>query len=323
MALIVQDFIKPRKNTRPQFLLVDVRGIVVHYTATPKATALNERNYFNDGAGGRSASAHIFVDKNEARQVIPFNEVAYHANDHKCKIPALTATTKYYKQGDANLTTIGVEMCIEKDGSLHPDTVKRTVEVVAKLCATFNLTDKNIYRHYDITGKNCPAMWVDKPAEFISFKQSVKGKLSGETTATAPVEDAKAHVVAKDDTLYSIAKMYKLSVDELKSLNGLKTNTIHIGDRLIVKKPDATLYMLPEGVLRKGDRGSEVIKLQKALVAIKFYPDKEGKNFGIDGIFGKDTLNALTRFQKVYTPYLVDGIYGQQTKEKLNELLNK
>jgi N-acetylmuramoyl-L-alanine amidase len=36
----------------------------------------------------------------------------------------LKATAPYYKNGGANLTSIGIEMCVEKDGTIHGSTVK-------------------------------------------------------------------------------------------------------------------------------------------------------------------------------------------------------
>ncbi len=43
------------------------------------------------------------------------------------------------------------------------------------------------------------------------------------------------HTVKKGETLYGIARMYNLTVDELKSNNNLKGNTISIGQELNVK----------------------------------------------------------------------------------------
>ncbi|MFC2110466.1 glucosaminidase domain-containing protein [Bacteroidota bacterium] len=45
----------------------------------------------------------------------------------------------------------------------------------------------------------------------------------------------KTHKIRKGDTLYSISKKHKLSVDELKSLNNLNSNTISIGEYLRVE----------------------------------------------------------------------------------------
>lgn len=43
------------------------------------------------------------------------------------------------------------------------------------------------------------------------------------------------HTVAKGDTLYNISRRYDLTVDELKRLNNLSSNIIHIGQKLKVK----------------------------------------------------------------------------------------
>lgn len=48
------------------------------------------------------------------------------------------------------------------------------------------------------------------------------------------------YAVKSGDTLYSIAKKHNLSVNELKTLNNLKTNTIYIGQKLIVEKVSAS-----------------------------------------------------------------------------------
>jgi len=42
--------------------------------------------------------------------------------------------------------------------------------------------------------------------------------------------------VVKGDTLYSIAKSNNLSVDDLKQMNGLDSNEISIGMKLLVTK---------------------------------------------------------------------------------------
>jgi len=43
------------------------------------------------------------------------------------------------------------------------------------------------------------------------------------------------HMVAKGDTLYSISRKYGLSVDEIKKINGLRSNDISIGQTLFLQ----------------------------------------------------------------------------------------
>jgi LysM repeat protein len=50
------------------------------------------------------------------------------------------------------------------------------------------------------------------------------------------VKDKKnQHTVAKGETLYRIAKKYKVSVEDLKKYNGLEGNEIFVGQVLYVE----------------------------------------------------------------------------------------
>ncbi|MBC3847827.1 LysM peptidoglycan-binding domain-containing protein [Winogradskyella echinorum] len=53
---------------------------------------------------------------------------------------------------------------------------------------------------------------------------------------TVSYNNANFHIVEKGETLYSLAKRYSLSVNELKSRNSLNTNLIKVGQKLRVKK---------------------------------------------------------------------------------------
>lgn len=54
-------------------------------------------------------------------------------------------------------------------------------------------------------------------------------------TQTANAESV-SYKIKKGDTLYSIAQKYHTSVDALKKLNGLRSNTIYVGSTLFIKK---------------------------------------------------------------------------------------
>lgn len=79
---------------------------------------------------------------------------------------------------------------------------------------------------------------------------------------------------------------------------------------------------LPGGVLKKGDRGDDVRNVQRALASVYFYPDKDAKNNGVDGVFGPKTKNAVERFQSIHVPDEVDGVYGPNTKAALEEVMD-
>ena len=47
--------------------------------------------------------------------------------------------------------------------------------------------------------------------------------------------DKKYYEVKKGDTLYSIARKFKTSVNVIKEINGLKDNTISVGQKLLTR----------------------------------------------------------------------------------------
>lgn len=65
------------------------------------------------------------------------------------------------------------------------------------------------------------------------------------------IEDAPGYVyytVKAGDTLYNIARMYNLTVDELKNYNNLTNNTLTIGQKLIIgEKTLGNLYTVQRG----------------------------------------------------------------------------
>ncbi|KJD55896.1 N-acetylmuramoyl-L-alanine amidase [Bacillus amyloliquefaciens] len=279
MVKVVKNYVKVNQYTRPGLKLAGVKGIVMHWTATPGASALNERNYFNGTciADKRKASAHYFVDRKEAQHIIPENEVAYHAHDqNRCYVSFL--------KPNANTTAIGVEMCVEKDGKIHSETVQNAAELVADLCKRYGLSTNKIVRHYDVTNKNCPAPWVSDSSQLTAFRKKVDSLL-GKKTVSKTTPDKKSSSSSKKQT--------------------------------------SKKYTLPTGIYKYKSpmmKGTAVRQIQEACAALYFYPDKKAKNHGIDGYYGSKTANAVKRFQMM-NGLCADGIYGPKTKAKLEALL--
>ena len=75
----------------------------------------------------------------------------------------------------ANLTPnyflIGFEMCVNKDGDWSK-TYRNSAELAAYLLGKFRLTVNDLYRHYDITGKDCPKMMLE-PKPWQDFKDLI------------------------------------------------------------------------------------------------------------------------------------------------------
>ena len=133
-----------------------IEYIVVHYTANKGDTAKNNVDYFARTVTG--TSAHYFVDRNAVMQSVDEEDTAWHCGSDHPRHP-------YCR----NSNSIGIEMCDSVDGV--PDDVKSlTVSLVQELMSRYGLDSSHVLRHYDVTGKRCPAPWVDDPQAWMDFK---------------------------------------------------------------------------------------------------------------------------------------------------------
>ena len=141
------------KYARPQIRIVP-KGLVIHWTANERkgADAAANRSYFNQPT--TVASAHYIVDDRQIIRCVPEHEMAYHVGAKSYKQEALDKLSSY-----PNNCTIGIEMCVNEDGSFS-EMYKKTVELAADILKRHGWTVDNLWRHFDITGKNCPAFFV-------------------------------------------------------------------------------------------------------------------------------------------------------------------
>lgn len=233
MVNLKYDYITKNKYTRPGKKLKAVKKIVLHWTANPGASALNHVKYFGvsliesnkrkeaDGKKATCSSAHIFIDTKDAICIIPLDEMAYHSNDGSFR------GIKELKP-NANELSIGVEMCVEEDGTISPITIKNTVQIIAELCKTYKLDENDIVRHYDVTKKNCPMPFIKDPTKFDTFKNEVGSILKPKSN--------NIHIVKSGDTLYKIANQNKVPIQQIVKLNHLKEESlIFPGQKLKLK----------------------------------------------------------------------------------------
>ncbi|MEZ5056434.1 MAG: LysM peptidoglycan-binding domain-containing protein [Saprospiraceae bacterium] len=71
-----------------------------------------------------------------------------------------------------------------------------------------------------------------KPGPPAPPKQEPESKPSNEIPKEKPL--VKYHTVAKGDTLYNISRKYGITVNQLKTLNSMQSDTIHLGQKLRV-----------------------------------------------------------------------------------------
>ena len=148
--------------------LDSIKYIVIHYTANDGDTDENNGKYFHNNVTG--TSAHYFVDDDSVTQVVPDNRIAYHCG-----------AKKYRHAYCRNANSIGVELCDDvKDGVIYPSkqTIANAIELVEYLMKKYNVPRVNVIRHYDVTGKACPAYWCGSAAKDALWKSEFWNKLS-------------------------------------------------------------------------------------------------------------------------------------------------
>lgn len=143
-----------------------IKYIVVHFTANNGDTAYSNTKYFKEYRG---ASAHYFVDENSIYQSIEDKNVAWHCGANSYKHPCCR-----------NSNSLGVELCSRKDNKgnyyFMDKTVDNAVELVKMLMTKYNVPIANVIRHYDVTGKNCPAPFVRNNKAWQEFKSRLVAK---------------------------------------------------------------------------------------------------------------------------------------------------
>ncbi|MGV3139730.1 N-acetylmuramoyl-L-alanine amidase [Brevibacillus agri] len=149
----ITDMLLTNKNARPGTRITP-RGLVIHWTANEGkgANAVANRNYFNKPT--TEASTHYIVDDRQIVRCLPENEMGYHVGAKSYKPEAVAMLSRY-----PNDCTIGIEMCVNADGSFAK-TYQQTVQLAADILRRYGWGVDRLWRHYDITGKNCPAYFV-------------------------------------------------------------------------------------------------------------------------------------------------------------------
>lgn len=149
----------------------EVKYVAMHYTGNTKDLAVSNAKYFNSTAG-TNASAHLFVDDTSIYQSVAYHDRAWHVG-----------AKSYVHKEARNANSIGIEMCCTAGNyTISETTIKNAEYLCAYLCKMLNITAKEVdtyvIRHYDVTGKICPAQMVKNSNEWVAFKQAVKNILN-------------------------------------------------------------------------------------------------------------------------------------------------
>jgi len=250
-----------------------VKFLAIHYTGTT-GSALNNLKYFASRYVG--ASAHLFIDPDGLiYQSVPFGDTAYGVG-----------TTGTYRHATCrNSNSISIELVSDGKGPFTSAQIATLKSVIAELRATYNIPATNVLRHHDVTGKTCPAYYVNA-SRWDALSSQILGTASAPKPVTStPAVPAKVAPVPapKPAAKYNLTRTLKRTS---KTVNGKKQWTT---------------------------TGADVKELQKAI-------GMTGKD--VDGIFGNKTHDAVKAYQKKvgFTGKDVDGAVGPMTAKKLGWL---
>lgn len=160
-----------------------VRFLVIHYVGAV-STAHDNAIYF--AGGDRQASAHYFVDEKSIWQSVREDRAAWH-----CGGPLQGSGGHSYFQICTNRNSIGIEMCvIRKNGKyiVKNETIAHTAWLVQKLMEKYGIPKKHVLRHFDVTGKECPACYPEyAPKDYLltdAAWERFRDKLTGDAVAS-------------------------------------------------------------------------------------------------------------------------------------------
>lgn len=216
--------------------------ITIHNTANT-AAARNEVAYMI--RNNNMTSFHVGVDDKEVVQAIPFNRNAWAAGDGV--------------NGQGNRRSIHIEICYSMDNgysgaysSRYRKAEENTALYVAYVLHQYNWGVNRLRQHYNWSRKDCPHK-MRAHGRWNAFKKRVQQHLNaikkGQGSASSSSSKANpsqkkpqkisgaTYKVRKGDTLWAISRSSGVSVNNLKSWNGLRGSTIRVGQKLNLKKP--------------------------------------------------------------------------------------
>lgn len=162
--------------------------LVVHYVGG-LGTAKQQCEYF--AGGNRGASAHYFIDFNgDIYQSVEDQNSAWHCGSN----------TGYKHPKCRNTNSIGIELCCRTTGDknkadanwyFEDATVAAAIELVKELMKKYNIPLDHVLRHYDVTGKTCPAPYVFNTGKhtWSQFQAAIRGESSILPTIPSAVQN--------------------------------------------------------------------------------------------------------------------------------------
>lgn len=190
---IYQDFLLPGVKNNPG-LAMTPKGITVHATANTQsgAGAKSHARYIKGpDCQARGASWHGTIDDHEIWLHLPYDRVGWHAGDGY--------------NGPGNRTTIGLEMCMNRDGNLNR-TEANTIWLIAKLLLDTPTIDAvipgSVWQHWHWNKANCPSTLRSRANGWADFTEAISQQLLKQTSGGDVTDpDLRRRIKLLEDTV--------------------------------------------------------------------------------------------------------------------------
>ena len=177
-----------------------IRYLVFHYTANDGDKAMNNAKYFKNNVV--KASAHYFVDDEFVYRSVPDLKVSWSVGGNKYANADKTGGAKMYGVIN-NTNSISIEMCDTIMNGIYQAseaTLQNAAELGKKLMKQYNIPIKNVYRHFDVTGKHCPSYLINE-SKWAAFKSRLED------------EEMDVKKLSDDDIVYLITRYNQIVKD--------------------------------------------------------------------------------------------------------------
>lgn len=138
-----------------------IKYLVIHYTGNDGDKSANNAAYYQKNVV--MASAHYFVDDTTVYRSVPDLRVAWAVGGKKWADCPRTGGGRMYGT-ITNTNSISVELCdTVRDGTYQATeaTLENAVALCRELMAKYHIPLGRVFRHFDVTGKHCPAYMME------------------------------------------------------------------------------------------------------------------------------------------------------------------
>lgn len=240
---IKQKFIPKGTKARSGYAMTP-KYITLHNTANTKkgADAESHADYLSGSGKNSYVSYHYVVDDKEIYQLLPDNEMAWHAGDGST--------------GTGNRQSLAIEICENSDGDILKAT-NLAVELTAYLMKKYGISINNVVQHNKWSGKNCPnRIRKGDPYNWTTFKNKVMDAYNGTT-----LQNVKP--------LSSVACRIKIGYASAGDINTIRGIIENLG----IKAATANGYITTNVAVSAGDQITILAKCKELGIDCVVYKD--------------------------------------------------